>query len=166
MKHKLWYQTEAQIFEEALPLGNGALGAMVYGGTAREKIALNLDTLWSGTPHHYQSEDAPKVFLTARQLTLDGKIEEAEQLLIKKFHNYWTSFYLPMANLYIECAGTVPCSYRRGIGSANGGGNHHLWRCFAGSLCFPSPSDSGFARAKRCARQSFCFVGIPLGSNG
>ena len=47
---ELWYKREAACFEEALPVGNGNLGAMVYGGVKREKISLNEDTLWSGFP--------------------------------------------------------------------------------------------------------------------
>ena len=53
MENKLWYKNEANKFEEALPLGNGAFGAMVYGKTQKEKISLNLDTLWSGKKTDY-----------------------------------------------------------------------------------------------------------------
>ena len=48
MEHILNYEKEASYFEEALPIGNGRLGAMVYGKTDTEKISLNEDTLWSG----------------------------------------------------------------------------------------------------------------------
>ena len=47
---RLWYCQPAQSWNEALPLGNGRLGAMIYGGTLHEKLALNEDTLWSGIP--------------------------------------------------------------------------------------------------------------------
>ena len=47
METKLWYTQPATCFEEALPIGNGAFGAMVYGGTHTEKLSLNLDTLQS-----------------------------------------------------------------------------------------------------------------------
>ena len=50
MENRLWYTKQAEAFEEALPLGNGKLGAMVYGRTDTEKISLNADTLWSGHP--------------------------------------------------------------------------------------------------------------------
>jgi alpha-L-fucosidase 2 len=47
---KLWYQKPAQIWEEALPIGNGRLGAMVFGGIDNETIQLNEDTVWAGEP--------------------------------------------------------------------------------------------------------------------
>ena len=50
MENTLWYKSEARVFAEALPLGNGSLGAMVYGKTDIEKISFNHDTFWSGKP--------------------------------------------------------------------------------------------------------------------
>ena len=63
----LWYAQEALNWNEALPLGNGRLGAMVFGGVQRERICLNEDTLWSGTPSFYQRENAPEAWRKARQ---------------------------------------------------------------------------------------------------
>ena len=102
METKLWYTQPATCFEEALPIGNGAFGAMVYGGTHTEKLSLNLDTLWSGKPQTYISDNAPAVYKQAQQLMLEGKVTEAEELMINRFHNMWSAYYLPMANLYIE----------------------------------------------------------------
>ena len=48
METKLWYKTQATSFTQALPIGNGSLGAMVYGKVPEEYISLNIDTLWSG----------------------------------------------------------------------------------------------------------------------
>ena len=48
---KLWYNKPATIWEEALPLGNGKTGAMVFGGIAKERFQLNDNTLWSGAPN-------------------------------------------------------------------------------------------------------------------
>ena len=50
---KLWYTQPAAKWEEALPVGNGRMGAMVFGGTADERIQFNEDTLWTGKPHDY-----------------------------------------------------------------------------------------------------------------
>ena len=50
MENMLYYKKSAKYFEEALPLGNGRMGAMVFGGTKTERIALNEDSLWSGYP--------------------------------------------------------------------------------------------------------------------
>ena len=116
MQHQLWYNQPATCFEEALPIGNGSFGAMVYGGTHTEKLSLNLDTLWSGKPQTYISENAPAVYKQAQQLMLEGKVTEAEKLMINRFHNMWSAYYLPMANLYIENdrpAEAAPTGYRR-----------------------------------------------------
>lgn len=49
MNHYIWLDRPARIWEEAFPIGNGTLGAMVFGDTQKERIGLNIDTLWSGT---------------------------------------------------------------------------------------------------------------------
>ena len=54
----LWYEQPAQAWTEALPIGNGRLGAMVFGGVATEHLQLNEDTLWSGRPHDYTNPEA------------------------------------------------------------------------------------------------------------
>ena len=56
MNTTLRYTFPAKSFTQALPLGNGSLGAMVYGGVPEEKISLNLDTFWSGTGHKKEKE--------------------------------------------------------------------------------------------------------------
>ena len=50
MKQELWYDLPARVWEEALPVGNGHIGAMVFGGTWSERLAHNEDTLWAGCP--------------------------------------------------------------------------------------------------------------------
>jgi alpha-L-fucosidase 2 len=49
----LWYEKPASKWEEALPIGNGRIGAMIYGGIAEEHIQFNEETLWTGRPHDY-----------------------------------------------------------------------------------------------------------------
>ena len=62
-KHlRLWYRQSAREWVEALPLGNGRMGAMVYGGVQEEKIALNEDSLWSGYPHETNDLQAHRHF--------------------------------------------------------------------------------------------------------
>jgi len=55
---KLWYEKPAAKWVEALPVGNGRLGAMIYGGTTEDHIQFNEETLWSGGPHDYSNEGA------------------------------------------------------------------------------------------------------------
>ena len=67
-KNKLFYNEPANKWVEALPLGNGRLGAMVYGGVAQEIIQFNEETLWKGGPHDYSHKDAYKHLGKIRQL--------------------------------------------------------------------------------------------------
>jgi len=76
----LWYRQPATKWVEALPVGNGRLGAMVFGGTENERIQFNDDTLWAGQPHDYTHEGAAKFLPKVRQLLFDGKQREAERL--------------------------------------------------------------------------------------
>src|SRR6185369_5966007 len=55
---RLWYSTAANAWVEALPIGNGSLGAMVFGGVGRERLQLNDDTLWSGAPRNWDNPKA------------------------------------------------------------------------------------------------------------
>ncbi len=119
METKLWYTQPATCFEEALPIGNGSLGAMVYGGTQKEKFSLNLDTLWSGKQQDYISENAPEVYKQAQQLMLEGKVSEAEDLMVNRFNNMWSAYYLPMANLHLESDRTDSTGYRRELDLAS-----------------------------------------------
>jgi alpha-L-fucosidase 2 len=77
---KLWYDKPASIWNEALPIGNGRLGAMVFGDPAVERLQLNEETIWAGSPnsnaHNKSIEALPKV----RQLIFDGKFDEAQDL--------------------------------------------------------------------------------------
>ena len=94
-----WYTQPASKWTEALPIGNGRLGAMIFGGTADEHIQFNEQTLWTGQPHEYQHEGAAQYLPTIRQLLFEGrelfledkqreaqaKQREAETLAMKEF---------------------------------------------------------------------------------
>ena len=69
----LWYSEPAMSWNEALPLGNGRMGAMVYGDARHERIGLNEDTLWSGIPTYYGNPDAAEIFRKARDLALERR---------------------------------------------------------------------------------------------
>ena len=68
----LWYDQPASSFNEALPLGNGRLGAMVYGGMSREKLSLNEDTLWAGERAPSPSLEAQTALRQARSAIASG----------------------------------------------------------------------------------------------
>src|SRR5438445_1571111 len=82
---RLWYTRPAAKWVEALPIGNGRLGAMVYGGIEHEQLQFNGDTLWTGKPHEYQHPGAAEHLAAIRQLLADGKQHEAEQLAMREF---------------------------------------------------------------------------------
>ncbi|MEY4570648.1 MAG: hypothetical protein RLZZ398_2087 [Verrucomicrobiota bacterium] len=67
-KAELWYQQPATKWAEALPIGNGHMGAMIYGGIAEEQIQFNESTVWTGKPHEYQHEGAVKFLPILRDL--------------------------------------------------------------------------------------------------
>jgi len=77
----LWYSRPAGNWVEALPIGNGRLGAMVFGQTENERIQLNEDTLWSGFPHDYANPEAAKHLAEVRRLIFDGKHAEAQKII-------------------------------------------------------------------------------------
>src|SRR5690554_5515263 len=80
---KLWYEQPARIWEEALPLGNGRLGAMVYGGVTQETIQLNEDTFWAGGPHNNLNPAARAALPEIRRLIAAGQYSEASALAEK-----------------------------------------------------------------------------------
>ncbi|MBQ8616608.1 MAG: glycoside hydrolase family 95 protein [Clostridia bacterium] len=78
--HKLWYDAPAKDWNIALPLGNGRMGAMIFGGTALERISLNEDTVWYGAFRDRVNPDAKKYLPVVRQLLDEDRIQEAQQL--------------------------------------------------------------------------------------
>jgi len=81
----LWYQQPAKEWVEALPVGNGRLGAMVYGGVEREQIQFNEHTVWNGEPRTYVKPGAHKHLAEIRNLLWAGKQAEAERLATREF---------------------------------------------------------------------------------
>jgi alpha-L-fucosidase 2 len=79
------FSKPASVFEESLPLGNGRLGALVYGETGKERIALNEISLWSGGPQDGDRDSAYLYLKPIQQLLLAGKNKEAQELLQKQF---------------------------------------------------------------------------------
>ncbi|GGA20018.1 glycoside hydrolase family 95 protein [Paenibacillus physcomitrellae] len=99
---KLYYNRPASCWEEALPVGNGRIGGMVYGGTAQEKIALNEDTLWSGFPRDQANYEAIRYLKQARELIFSGEYKQAEELMNRHMLGGRTESYLPVGHLHLE----------------------------------------------------------------
>ncbi|WP_405248252.1 glycosyl hydrolase family 95 catalytic domain-containing protein [Cellulophaga sp. Asnod2-G02] len=82
---KLWYDAPASDWNEALPIGNGRLGAMVFGTPAQENIQLNENTLWAGGPHRNDNPKSKEALPEIRTLLFEGKFSEAHKLANEKF---------------------------------------------------------------------------------
>ena len=117
----LWYKSGARSWNEALPLGNGRLGAMVFGGAADERVCLNEDTLWSGYPCFYENKTAAEAFRAARELVMQGKNAEAQEILEQRGEGLWSQAYLALGemNLHFERTGEIR-SFRRELDISRG----------------------------------------------
>ncbi|MCC9157921.1 glycoside hydrolase family 95 protein [Streptomyces parvulus] len=82
---RLWYRAPAAEWLEALPVGNGRLGAMVFGGTDTERLQLNEDSLWAGGPNDYARPDAVKHLAEIRRLVAEEKWNQAQRLIDAEF---------------------------------------------------------------------------------
>jgi alpha-L-fucosidase 2 len=112
----LWYRQPAAQWTEALPLGNGRLGAMVFGGVAEDRIQINEATLWGGGPHDYTNPDAHAHLAQLRALIFAGKIAEAEALSGRMMGNPVLLMpYQPFCDLRLAFAGVEPVDYRRAL---------------------------------------------------
>lgn len=104
---KLWYDKPAPNWNEALPIGNGRLGAMIFGVPERENIQLNESTLWSGGPHRNDNPGIRENLTPIRQLLFDGNYKEAHEMANAKIISN-TSHGMPYetaGNLYLEFEG-------------------------------------------------------------
>ena len=82
---KLWYNQPAKQWVEALPIGNGRLGAMIFGNPSKEKIQLNENTIWAGQPYRNDNPEAKEALPKVRKLIFEGKYKEAQDLVNQKF---------------------------------------------------------------------------------
>jgi alpha-L-fucosidase 2 len=102
---RLWYRQPAEVWEEALPVGNGRLGAMVFGGIREERLQLNEDTLWSGFPRDGVQYDALRYLKSVRELIAAGKYKDAEHLINTHMLGCDTEAYQPLGDLWITQKG-------------------------------------------------------------
>ena len=79
-EYRLWYNSPAEVWTEALPLGNGRLGAMVYGIPTTERVQLNEETIWAGQPNTNANKTSKQWIGKVRQLVFDGKFAEAQDI--------------------------------------------------------------------------------------
>ncbi len=113
---KLRFPRPAKEWLEAFPIGCGRLGAMVFGGAARERLQLNEDTLWGGGPHCYDNPEALHHLPQIRQLVFEGKYREAERMANDCFMGIPTSqmMYQTAGSLFLDFTNvSEPLHYRR-----------------------------------------------------
>ena len=105
----LWYDKPAVLWTDALPVGNGRIGAMIFGGAAHERIQFNEHTVWTGAPHDYAHKGAAQSLAKIRELLWAGKQKEAEALAMKEFMSepLHQKAYQSLGDLIIETPGAT-----------------------------------------------------------
>ena len=98
----LFYNKPAKHYMEALPLGNGSLGAMCYSDVDTDVISLNHDSLWTGHPRTLEREGAYEAYLKAQKLALEGKYGKTQKEIEEGFLSYWSQAYMPFGNLKLH----------------------------------------------------------------
>jgi hypothetical protein len=114
----LWYRRPAVEWEQALPVGNGRLGAMVFGGIVQEHLTLNEDTLWSGGPYDPTNPEALAALPQVRALIFAGKYREAHKLVEAKMmaRPLWQAAYQPVGSLLLTFPDVAAVAhYRRDL---------------------------------------------------
>ena len=109
-QHRLWYNQPAQTWTQALPVGNGVIGGMVFGTPAVEHIQLNEETIWAGQPNNVVNPNAKKALPKVRQLIFEGKYKEAQdlanaQVMPNAAGQNMGMPYQPFGDLYIAMPG-------------------------------------------------------------
>ena len=109
-QHRLWYDKPAQTWTQALPVGNGIIGGMVFGTPAAEHIQLNEETIWAGQPNQVIHPEAKEYLPKVRQLIFEGKYKEAETLANDKVMPVGAGKnmgmpYQPFGDLYLSMPG-------------------------------------------------------------
>ncbi len=113
---KLWYRQPAVKWEEALPIGNGRLGAMVFGGVQEERLQINEDTIWAGEKRDRNNPNGAQAIVEVRRLLLAGKVKEAEELADKNIISTPRRLpqYQPFGDMKLRFSGQENASeYRR-----------------------------------------------------
>lgn len=112
----LWYNAPSRLWTDALPLGNGRLGAMVFGGVSSERLQLNEDTLWSGFPGIWNNPGAQQHLAEVRRLVLEAGDHPAADRLCAAMQGPYNQSYQPLADLRLEFSGlAAPAGYRRDL---------------------------------------------------
>ena len=111
---KLWYEQPARNWNEALPIGNGRLGAMIFGDPGKEHLQLNEESLWSGGPANLNPNPQAREYLPKIREALAREDYKAAETLAARLQGLFTESYLPLGDVYIEQSfNGKPTAYRR-----------------------------------------------------
>ena len=126
IEYRLWYNQPAMTWTQALPIGNGVMGGMVYGTPAVEHIQINEETIWAGQPNNVMNPNAKAALPKVRQLIFEGKYKEAQDLanaevMPRAVDKNMGMPYQPFGDLYIAMPGHADYNdYERWLDLDNG----------------------------------------------
>lgn len=119
MMHYIKYNKPAKVWREALPLGNGFMGAMVYGSLKNEKICFNDGTLWSGYPKDYNRKTSYESLQKVRKLIFDGKNAEADAVCESELTGFYSEAFMPLGEVSLKFSGVCKTNYSRCLNLSN-----------------------------------------------
>lgn len=113
------YTKAAKIWREALPLGNGYMGLMIYGSLKKERLCFNDGTLWSGYPKDYNSKVSLDNLENVRKLIFEGKNAEADALCEEKLTGFYSEAFMPLGEISLKFRGIDKDCYSRSLDLSN-----------------------------------------------
>lgn len=113
------YTKAAKTWREALPLGNGYMGLMIYGSLKKERLCFNDGTLWSGYPKDYNSNESLKNLERVRRLIFEGKKAEADALCEEKMTGFYSEAFMPLGEITLKFRGVDKACYSRSLDLSN-----------------------------------------------
>ena len=116
---KLWYKKPAMIWQQALPIGNGFTGVMIYGGKRKEKLSFNDGTLWSGYPKDQTNPQSLRFLSKVRELIFAGKNTDAMTLTEEKLCGAYSEAFMPLGDLNLKFNNKFIKNYKRELDLSN-----------------------------------------------
>lgn len=120
MNNIMWYKKPAEKWMQSLPVGNGHIGCMIYNDTSCDKLCLNDDTLWSGYERDYCKEGFKEDIKEVRELMVQGKRSDAEEIVEARLTNRFTQAYMPLGDIVIKSETGEAQNYRRELNMSEG----------------------------------------------
>ncbi|MGN0547225.1 MAG: glycosyl hydrolase family 95 catalytic domain-containing protein [Acutalibacteraceae bacterium] len=118
--NEIRYNKPAGNWREALPLGNGHTGIMIYGSMKKEKLCFNDGTLWSGYPKNYDSRESLENLEQVRKLIFEGRNSEADALCEEKLTGFYSEAYMPLGEITLSFKGLNQSDYGRSLDLSKG----------------------------------------------